>query len=233
MSVQRASAASSLVETSAWRGLWALVIWSVLLFYATMTHQPPYRTDFAGWARYVTGTEFLFSHLVASIVGAAVGILGFVALTRLLAERGAPRMAITALVAVIVGITLTTAVFGVAAFAQPAIGRAFLAGHTEMPALYEDVNSGPLFGTALPGVLLLSAGLVGYGVALVRTRLAPRLAGWALAIGGPVFAILGVALADIVQSVGAALLVVGTVLIAWSGRSRPRGSPRSQSRLAP
>ena len=207
------------IATTARHGLWALVVWSVLLFYATFTHQPDYRRDFAGWSRYVTGTEFLFSHLVASIVGAAIGILGFAALTVLLATRGAPRLAAVALAAGVLGNILTTAVFGVAAFAQPAIGRAFLAGHTDMPAFYDDVNSGPLFGTAIPGVLLLTAGLICYGVAVIRTGLAPRPAGWALAVGAPIFAILGVALADFVQSIGAALLVLGTALIAWYGRA--------------
>jgi hypothetical protein len=35
------------------------------------------------------------------------------------------------------------------------------------------------------------------------------------------FAIVGVVLADIVQSIGAALLVAGTLAIAWTGRRAP------------
>jgi hypothetical protein len=200
------------------RGLWALVVWAVLLLYVTFSHQPPYQTDFAGWSRYVTGTDFLVGHLVGSILGAGIGILGFVALSIVLAELGVPRLALWGLVTAVLGVTLTTAVFGVAAFAQPAIGRAYLAGHTDMVELYNDVNGGPLFATAAPGVLLLSVGLVLYGIAVARSGLAPRLAALAIAIGGPLFAIVGVVLADIVQSIGAALLVAGTVAIAWTGR---------------
>jgi len=41
------------------RGLWALPAWAVLLFYGTLSHQPPPQTRFAAWARYVTTPGFL------------------------------------------------------------------------------------------------------------------------------------------------------------------------------
>jgi hypothetical protein len=106
------------------RGLWALPVWAVLLFVSTLTHQPAYQTDFAAWSRYVTTDVFLVSHLVGSILGAGIGILGFTALSIALVRRDAPRLALWTLVTGTLGNTLTTAVFGVAAFAQPAIGRA-------------------------------------------------------------------------------------------------------------
>jgi hypothetical protein len=183
-----------------------------------LTHQPPYQRDFPGWFRYVTTTAFLVSHLLGSILGAGIGILGFVALAILLAERGRPRAATWALVTTVLGSIFATALFGIAAFAQPAIGRAYLAGHTDMVALYNDVNGAPLLSMAAPGVLLLSAGLILYGVAVARTRLAPKAAGVAMAVGGPLFAVVGVVLADVVQSVGAALLLAGALAIAWVGQ---------------
>jgi hypothetical protein len=203
------------------RGLWALVAWAVLLFYATFTHQPDYRTRFGDWSRYVTTSSFLVSHLVGSILGAAIGILGFVCLSVLLIERGAPRLGLWALITAVIGAVFTNAIFGVAAFAQPAIGRAHLAGHADMLALYNDVNGGPLLIMALCGVLALSAGLILFGIAVIRTGLAPKWAGWALAVGAPVFAILGVALADVVQSIGAILLTIGAAGIAWAARQVP------------
>ena len=106
------------IEMYARRGVWALPIWGVLLFYGTFTHQPPYQTEFEAWSRYVTTTEFRVSHLVASILGAAIGIIGFIALSVALSPR-APRLATWALVTGVLGNTLTTAIFGVAAFAQP------------------------------------------------------------------------------------------------------------------
>src|SRR5881628_195882 len=103
-------------------GLWALLVWAVLLFLGTVTHQPDPRTDFAGFARYVTTTEFLLSHIVASIIGAAIGVLGLLALYTFLALRVRSRLATAGLAMAVAGNVLITAIFGMAAFAQPAIG---------------------------------------------------------------------------------------------------------------
>jgi hypothetical protein len=203
-------------------GLWALPIWAALLVIGTLTHQPPYQTQFGSWSHYVTTTGFLVSHLVASILGDAIGVLGFIALAVLLAERGRLRAALIGLVTTVLASTFLATIFGIAAFAQPAIGRAFLAGHRDAHPLYDDVNGAPLLVTALLAVLLLSAGMITYAVAAMRVGLAPRLAGWAIAVGAPVFAILGVALADVVQSLGAVLLLIGT---AWLAVSANRQEP--------
>jgi hypothetical protein len=200
--------------------LWALPVWAVLLFLATLTHQPAYQTDFAAWSRYVTTDVFLVNHLVGSVLGAGIGILGFTALSVALVGHDAPRLALWGLVTGTLGNTLITAVFGVAAFAQPAIGRAYLAGEATADPLYDDVNGLPLLATVGIGVLLFSAATVLYGVAVARTGVAPRLAGVALAVGGPLFAVVGVILANFVQSIGAVLLVVGGAWIAWAGRRR-------------
>src|SRR5579864_5701870 len=79
-------------------GLWALPVWAVLLFVSTLTHQPNWRTDLAGWSRYVTTPQFLASHLIATILGAAIGALGLVALGAVLARRGHPRAGLWAMV---------------------------------------------------------------------------------------------------------------------------------------
>lgn len=111
---------------------------------------------------------------------------------------------------------MTAAVFGTAAVAQPAIGRVYTAGRaTDMVDLYNDVNGGPLIATAATGALLLSAGLILYGVAVGRSGLAPRLAGITLVVGGPLVAIVGVVLANFVQSPASS-----------SWRTAPSGSPR-------
>lgn len=219
-------------ERTGRRGLWVLVAWAALLCYATFSHQPPYMTEFGRWSRYVTTSGFLVSHLVGSILGAALGVLGFVALSFLLSLRGRNRMALWALVLSTLGAVLTTAIFGIAAFAQPAIGRAYLHGHTDARPLYDDVNGVPLLLTALAGVLTLSAGLVVYGIAVAKTRIAPRWAGVSLAIGGPLFAIVGVILADVVQSAGALLLLVGSAGVAWACRSSQEPAAAAEARPA-
>jgi hypothetical protein len=50
------------------RGIWLLPVYALLLALSTVTHQPDYTTDFAGYSRYVTTGGFLASHLVASIL---------------------------------------------------------------------------------------------------------------------------------------------------------------------
>jgi hypothetical protein len=202
------------VARQARHGLWFLAAWALLLLLATLTHQPPYQTRFAAWSRYVTTGQFLASHLIGSILGAGLGALGFMALSIVLASHGALRLGTWALVTAVLGDVAIVAVFGIAAFAQPAIGRAYLGGDHRVAALYDDVNGVPLFATAGVGVLLLATGLVLYGVGVLRTRLVGRAAGWLLIIGGPVFAIVGVVLADVVQSAGALLLLIGTTMIA-------------------
>ena len=209
------------------RGLWLLALWAVLLFLGTLTHQPAYQTHFADWTKYVTTDGFLISHLINSIVGAAVGALGFVSLAITLFLRGAPRLATWALGTSLVGNVFVVAVFGIAAFAQPAIGRLFISGDHHAHHLYDDVNGAPLLSTALAGVLLLSTGLILFGIGVRRVHLVHQAAGWCLIVGGPIFAILGVALADFVQSIGAAILVVGTGWIALRTEVEPARAAES------
>jgi hypothetical protein len=85
---------------------------------------------FAGFASYVTTTEFLFSHIVLSIVGAGIGALGLLALFTFLALRVRSRLAAVGLAMTVIANVMMTGVFGMAAFAQPAIGRLYLAGNT-------------------------------------------------------------------------------------------------------
>jgi len=215
-------------------GLWALPVWAVLLFYSTLSHQPPPQTQFAAWSRYVTTPEFLASHLIGSIVGAAIGILGMVALAVFLAGHRRPRAAVWGLVTGVLGSTLVTAIFGIAVFAQPAIGRDYLAGHTAAAhAMYYAAAQGAwLVATAFTGAALVAASLVIFGVAAAQTDPLPRLAGIGLAVGGPLFAVIGVALDNFVESIACAMLIACTVWIARAAR-RSQGAAEAASSAAP
>ena len=215
-------------------GLWALPAWAVLLFYSTLTHQPPPQTQLAAWSRYVTTPLFLASHLIASIVGAAIGIIGMVALALFLAGHRRWRAAGWGLVTGVLGSTLVTAVFGIAAFAQPAIGRDYLAGHTSAArAMYYAAAQGNwLVATAFTGAALVAASLVIFGVAAARTRPLPRLAGIGLAVGGPLFAVIGAALDNFVETIACALLIACTVWIATAAR-RTQTTAEAASSPAP
>ena len=118
---------------SARAGLWLLPIYGVLLALSTLTQQPDYETDFRGYAEYITTDRFLLSHLGASIAGAALGLLGVVAALLFLVRGPAVTAAIAGTALTIVGNVGNIALFGVAAFAQPAIGHAHLDGAEGIP----------------------------------------------------------------------------------------------------
>ena len=212
-------------------GLWALPAWAVLLFYGTLTHQPPPQTQLAAWSRYVTTPEFVASHLIASILGAAIGALGMIALGAVLASRGRPRAGLWVMVTGVFANVVSAAVFGIAAFAQPAIGRDYLAGHTAAArSMYYAAAQGAwLVATAFTGAALIAASLVIFGVAAARTRPLPRLAGIGLAVGGPLFAVIGVALDDFIESIACAILIACTVWIAAAARRTPSAAEAASS----
>ena len=124
------------------------------------------------------------------------------------------------LVTGVLGNTLVTAIFGIAAFSQPAIGRDYLAGHTTAAhAMYYAAAQGAwLVATAFTGTALVAASLVIFGVAAARTRPLPRLAGIGLAVGGPLFAVIGVALDNFIESIACAILIACTAWIATAAR---------------
>jgi hypothetical protein len=57
-------------------GVLAIPVYGLLVFLSTLSHQPDYQTDFRAYAEYVTTTTFLVSHLLGSILGTTIGILG-------------------------------------------------------------------------------------------------------------------------------------------------------------
>ena len=195
--------------------LWSLPVWSLLLFLSTLTHQPDPATEFEAYARYITTDRFLVSHLFASIVGAGFGMIGFIALFISLVSGRVGRLPLVALVAAVFGNSLVTSVFGVAAFAQPAIGEAYLAGDTAQAVAFDkDVYSAPLFATAGVGLVLFAAGITAFGIAVQRAHRYPPFAGIVFAIGGLLFAIVGFLFVDILQPVGAILMALSTAAMA-------------------
>jgi hypothetical protein len=230
---KNSAVARELDRTARW-GLWALPVWTMLLFVGTVDHQPDVRTDFAGFANYVTTTQFLLSHIVASIIGAGLGALGLLALFTFLAVRVRSRLAAVGLAMAVVGNVMLTAVFGMAAFAQPAIGRLYQAGGGEVAiATYQDMYGPPLASTAAGGILLLVIGVVALAVAITRSRALPAPAGIGLGVGIAVFGVVGAILNDFVQSIGAAVLVASTLWLAvsaWRAPAVERSKP-SQHQL--
>ena len=193
-------------------GLWLLPVYGILLGLSTLTHQPPIE-DFDAYARYVTTDVFLVSHLGASIFGAALAVLGVVAVTTYLVSGRSARLAVAGLVLTTIANIFLSAAFGSAAFVQPGIGRAYLAGVDGMPALNADTAYGPALGaTALSATLLFVVSAVVLGIAIARTHRRLRAVGVAYAVLLPVFAISGFLLSAVQSAAGFAVAIATAVL---------------------
>lgn len=194
-------------------GVWGLPVFAATLFASTITHQPPPQTDLADWSRYVTTNEFLFSHIAFSIGGAVFGAIGAVSLGVVLMERGSVKLGLWGLLTGLTANVVGPSIFGIAAFAQPAIGRFYLAGHHDLaPNLYLDAAQGtPMVIVALLFILLLVASFIIFGVAFARLALMPRWAGIGYAVSGPLFAVIGFELDNWVQSVAAVLMTASAL----------------------
>jgi hypothetical protein len=202
-------------------GLWLLPGYGVLLGVSTLTHQPPVE-EFDDYARYITTDAFLVSHLGASIFGAALAVLGAAALTARLIGGPAARAAVTGLVLTVIANTFLSAAFGSAAFAQPGIGRAHLAG---VPGM-SDLNSDTAYGSALvltatAATLLMVVAAVVTGVAIARTDRRLRGPGAAYAVSLTVFGA-GVVLPVVQPFAGFGLAIATTVLAIRMRRSDPK-----------
>jgi len=194
-------------------GVWALPIYAATLFAGTITHQPPPQTQLADWSRYVTTNEFLIGHIVFSIFGSIFGAIGAVALGTLLIERGSVKLGLAGLLSGLSANVIGTSIFGIAAFAQPAIGRLYLSGQTQTARdVYYDAAQGtPMVVVALLFIVLLVASFIVFGVAFARLELMPRWAGIGYAVSGPLFAVIGFALDNWIQSVAAILMTASAV----------------------
>jgi hypothetical protein len=211
-------------------GVLAIPVYGLLVFLSTLSHQPDYRTDFRAYAEYVTTTSFLVSHLVGSILGTTIGLLGVLALGAVLASTGARRLGLRGLVLSVAGMALLMTLFGAAAFAQPAIGRTYLAGQQAAVAINSDLYSAPAVAVGLTGGLLYSAGAVLLGVALWRAGTLPRWAGVPYGVAVPLIAVVGLAV-GVAQPIGAVLLIVSGAWIASTVWARPvRARADSQAR---
>ena len=194
-------------------GLWLLPVYAVLLALGTLTHEPDHTVDFDAWSRYVTTDRFLVSHIAGSIAGAALGLVGVVSALVLMLRGPAARSALVATALTILGNVFFLCLFAVAAFAQPAIGRAHLAGRSDGLVLYDDVYGAPLLGTFAVGALCFVAGAILFGRALAGTSERLRMPGYGYAIALVLFVVAGFTV-SVAQPVMAAVAAVMAGLVA-------------------
>jgi len=104
-------------------------------------------------------------------IGAVAGLV-------LMLRGPAAGSALVATALTIVGNVLFTSMFAAAAYAQPAIGRAFLDGVPGAEGLYDDVYGTPLLVAFALGSVTFVGGALLLGRALARTSPSLRWAGW-------------------------------------------------------
>jgi hypothetical protein len=132
-----------------------------------------------------------------------------------IAGGGRVRSAETGLGAMILGGAGLIAGFGVAAFAQPAIGHLELAGADGAHGVYDDVYGIPTFVTLIGGGLLFAVATVLLARAAAAIDGVPRWAVVAFGAAGPLIGVLGIAV-GVLQTVGSVAALAGSVAIAIS-----------------
>jgi len=228
----RPAATATIAHAVGW-AVWLVPLHALLLMWGTRERQPSPTTDFAQWARFVSTDELRWSHLIASIGGQTAGVIGTAALTALIVTRGAPvgRSAVGLLLH-LSGSSLMLSGFGIAAFAQPAIGRLHATQPRTAEELYHAVYDPAAFVVLLTGLALFSLSTVATGSALTATPEIPRWAGRLFMLAGPLFGIIGF-LFGTFQTVGSLTLAVASALAAVKlTRSATQQAPRTPAQVA-
>jgi hypothetical protein len=164
-------------------GLLGLPLYGALTFWSSLEGQPDPNTQLEAWSRFVTTSQYVWGHLLGSILGLIFLIFGVFALGAYLATSRAGRLGLVAMAITVFGSALFLPAQGVATFAAPEEGQAVLAGLEEvedLPPIFADT----VFG--LTGLLVIVLGFVGHvllGVAVWRSGRLPKWAGalWAAA----------------------------------------------------
>ena len=122
-----------------------------------------------------------------------------------------------------VGNALILALFGVAALASPAIGRAYQSGQPATVELNDEIYGTPLLVTGVPEVLLYGAGIILLAIAIWRARAFPRWTAVLYAASAPLIGLIGPAYGE-VRPLGAVLLIVSALGMALALQRDGRAS---------
>jgi hypothetical protein len=208
---------SSSTNTTNWIriGLLALPISGLLTAWATITPQPNPSTEFEAWSLFVTTTDYMLSHLLGTTLGIILLIFGVIALGAYLAKAGrSGHLGLVAMVMIVAANALGLTVGGWAAFAAPAIGRAYLAGIEEAMRIDVGIDFLVIF---MLVIALAFVGNVLLGIAVWRSRTLPKWAGaiwiaWAVMfyLAGILYGFLFTGSSPPTQPVGSLLMAISS-----------------------
>jgi len=209
-------------------GVWALPVYGVLTFWTTFTHEPDRQTQVEAYARYISTTSYLATHLLGSIVGTILAIFGTIALAAYLANSRTGSLALLAMVLSVAGNCLILTIFGFSTIVSPVIGQLYLEGQPGVMEVNEAIFGSAAFAfLVVPGLLSYLVGAILFGVAIWRSGTLPKWSGALYAPTGLLIAA-GVAIGA-AQTLGSALLIVAGGWIAWSLTRRPSSQPGAEA----
>jgi len=196
-------------------GLLALPSYGLLTFATTFDAQPDQVKEPEAWARYVSTTSYLLTHLFAATGGPILAIFGVFALGAYLATSRSGRLGLAAMVTAAAGHALLMVPSVISTFVSPAIGEAYLAG---MGNVIEGVEFHPaMIVIYLLGLLLAFVGNVLLGVAVYRSGTLPKAAGVLWVVSVLTFYVLGAVLGIFTTEASLPTQPVGALLMAISG----------------
>src|SRR5918998_266298 len=195
-------------------GLLVLPVYGLLTAWSSLGAQPDQVKEPEAWARYVSSTGYLVSHLIGSTGGTILAIFGVFALGAYLATSRAGRLGLAAMVVAAVGHALLLVPSVISTFVTPAIGEAYLAGIDEVMKVEFHPAMMVIY---LLGLLLAFVGNVLLGVAVFRSGTLPKGAGVLWVASVLVFYALGAVLGIFTTGASLPTQPVGALLMAASG----------------
>jgi hypothetical protein len=161
---------------------------------------------------------YFLSQFVGYVVGLTLLTLGLFALTVYLSDVRGERWALGAMALSILGVGLLLSIYGLRAYAVPALGGAYLYGQQGAIEMANIIFGNPTAGVFYVAFLLYSAGFILFGFAVWGSGTLPRWAGVLLAVHAP---LLTAPLPDLFSVVGALLLLAGGAWVAFAVLRKP------------
>lgn len=205
-------------------GILALPVSGLLAIVGLLGNEnvPDPRVDPRGAARVLSSTGYFMTQFVGNVLGFTLLIFGVLALTVYLAHTSEKRLALGAMVLSIMGITLILSVSGVAAYALPVIGRAYLDSQQDIIGLSAQPGSRgivvAILGSPAREIFILvfflySAGFILFGFAIWRSGVLRKGAALPLALHAPLFSSFIRPHPNWTSIVGALMFILGSLLI--------------------
>jgi hypothetical protein len=213
-------------------GILALPIAGLLALVGLLANYsaPDPRTDPGGAARVFSSTGYFASQFVGNVLGFTLLIFGVIILAAYLANTSVKGLALGAMVLSLVGIALVLSVSGVAAYALPVIGRAYLDNQQDIIGLGGQQGARSIVVTVLGSpareifilvFFVYSSGFILFGIAIWRSGILRKGSAIPIALHAPLFSSFIRPQPNWTSILGALLFILGSGMIAAGVLRRP------------